>query len=136
MGAGMSSRTLGLAVRLVRLWTRVYTLGMSARVRDARLSEIDCDLWEYQHDADRPVSPIEIFVRLLLGIPDDLLWRLEHAAAANTHDVAPVRRTDDRLGIYVLIHATSDGTRGRGVVGIVAGRPYSAASVGVTRSRH
>ena len=30
MGTGMTSGTLGLAVRLVRLWTRMYTLGMSA----------------------------------------------------------------------------------------------------------
>jgi uncharacterized protein (TIGR03435 family) len=92
MGAGMRSRTLGLAVRLVRLWTRVYTLGMAARVRDVRLSEIDCDLWEYQHDDDRPMRPIEIVVRLLLGIPDDLLWRFEHVADRNAPSAAPARR--------------------------------------------
>ena len=92
MGTGMTSRTLGLAMRLVRFWTRVYTLGMSARVRDARLSEIDCDLWEYQHDADRPARPIEMLLRLLLGMPDDLLWRLEQAADGSAPSHAPARR--------------------------------------------
>jgi uncharacterized protein (TIGR03435 family) len=87
----MRSRALNLAVRLVRLWTRVYTLGMSARIRDARLSEIDCDLWECQHDADRPARPGEMLMRLLLGMPDDLLWRAEQTADANSHSAAPAR---------------------------------------------
>jgi len=91
MGTGMTSGTLGLAVRLVRLWTRMYTLGMSAHVRDARKSEIDCDLWEYQHDADRPARPIEMLLRLLLGMPDDLLWRLEQAADGSAPSHAPAR---------------------------------------------
>jgi uncharacterized protein (TIGR03435 family) len=91
MGTGMTARMLGLAVRLVRLWTRVYTLGMSARVRDARISEIECDLWEHQHDGDRPARSIETFVRLLLGMPDDLLWRMEHAADGGAPSNAPAR---------------------------------------------
>ena len=94
MGAGMTSRALLLAVRLVRVWTRAYTLGMPADVRDARLSDIECDLWECQHDVDRPARALEILARLLLGMPDDLLWRLEHAAAAEgAATMAPPRRT-------------------------------------------
>jgi uncharacterized protein (TIGR03435 family) len=88
----MTSFTLGLAVRLVRLWSRAYTLGMPAAARDARLSEIECDLWEYQHDADRPARPIEMFLRLLLGIPDDLLWRFEQATDGSVPSHAPARR--------------------------------------------
>jgi uncharacterized protein (TIGR03435 family) len=93
MGAGMKSRALLLSVRLVRVWTRAYTLGMPADVRDARLSDIECDLWECQHDTDRPARAIEIVARLLLGIPDDVLWRLEYAADADAAMIAPARRT-------------------------------------------
>lgn len=88
----MRSRGLGLVVWLVRLWTRVYTLGTPAAVRDARLSEIECDLWECQHDADRSTNAFEILTRLLLGIPDDLLWRLEQTDDTRAHSVVPERR--------------------------------------------
>ena len=94
-------------MRLVRLWTRVYTLGMSAHVRDARKSEIDCDLWEYQHDADRPARPIEMLLRLLLGMPDDLLWRLEQACRRQRAQPRAGAARDYRLGVYVLVHAAS-----------------------------
>ena len=87
----MTSRALSFAVRLVQLWTRAYTLGMPADVRDERVSEIECDLWESRHDADRAATPIEMLVRLLLGIPDDLLWRLERAAHGDALSAAPAR---------------------------------------------
>ena len=93
MGTGMTSRALGFAVRLVRLWTRVYTLGTPAAVRDARMSEIECDLWEGQHDADRPTNAFEILARLLLGVPHDLMWRFEQTTAdASAPSVAPMPR--------------------------------------------
>jgi len=91
MGAGMTPRAIGLAARLVRFWTRLYTIGLPARVRDARLSDIDCDLWECQHDPTRPARPFEILTRLLLGVPHDLMWRFEQPAAAGAHIVAPAR---------------------------------------------
>jgi uncharacterized protein (TIGR03435 family) len=81
MGARMTLRAVRLAARLVRLWTRAYTLGMSLPAREARLHEIDSDLWECLHDADRRTSAIEMLTRLLLGVPDDLLWRVEQAPA-------------------------------------------------------
>jgi uncharacterized protein (TIGR03435 family) len=93
MGAGVTSRAVLLSVRLVRVWTRAYTLGMPAGVRDARLSDIECDLWECQHDTDRPARAIEIVARLLLGMPDDVLWRLEYAADEDAAMMAPPRRT-------------------------------------------
>lgn len=85
----MSSSALDLAVRVVRLWTRAYTFGASARVRDARLDEIECDLWESQHDSHRAASASEILIRLVRGIPDDVLWRLERTSDASAHDGRP-----------------------------------------------
>src|SRR5688572_30487241 len=93
MGAGVTSVAVLLSVRLVRLWTRAYTLGMPADVRGARLNDIECDLWECQHDTDRPARAIEILARLLLGMPDDLLWRLEYATDQDAALMAPPLRT-------------------------------------------
>jgi uncharacterized protein (TIGR03435 family) len=92
MGAGMTSGAIRFAARLVRLWARVYTLGMPAGVRDARLSDIECDLWEGQHDPGRPANAFEMLARLLLGVPHDLIWRFEQPAADGAHTVSPARR--------------------------------------------
>jgi TonB family protein len=49
-------------------------------VRDARRDEIESDLWESEHDTDendRRHLPARLFARVVLGIPDDLGWRVE-----------------------------------------------------------
>jgi hypothetical protein len=65
---------------LVRFWTTLYTSGMPDALREARRAEIESDLWESQHDR-RPVSDFsvatQILLRLVRGLPDDLLWRIE-----------------------------------------------------------
>jgi hypothetical protein len=71
-----------LASTAVRTWTRVYTCGMPALSRDVRRDEIESDLWEWQHDPDRGTGPgaaANMFLRLVLGMPDDLFWRETHA---------------------------------------------------------
>ena len=73
---------LALAVALVRSWTWLYTWSLHPAVRDGRRAEIESDLWESQVDAlrerTRPRAvAAQVVVRLLLGIPDDLLWRFE-----------------------------------------------------------
>jgi hypothetical protein len=71
---------LRLAHGLVRFWTTLYTSGMPDALRDARRAEIESDLWESRHDR-RPASDVSVaaqmLLRLLRGLPDDLLWRLE-----------------------------------------------------------
>jgi hypothetical protein len=66
---------LRLAVALVRLWTRAFTLGMPPTAREWRRAEIESDLWE-QHD-DRTASPWQLLGRLFRGIPADVLWRID-----------------------------------------------------------
>ena len=88
----MSSRAVALAVRMVRMWTRAYTLGTRAGVRDARVREIECDLWESQHDPDRATTASEILIRLVLGIPEDVLWRFERTAGDTSPGAAPATR--------------------------------------------
>ena len=87
----MKSTLLSLATRLVRAWTRLYTLGLPRAERTARRAEIDSDLWEFEHDPDAPRgarAAAQVLARLLIGIPDDLAWRMNAGATAHG---APVR---------------------------------------------
>jgi len=55
---------------------------MPSELRNAWRAEIDVDLWEHQQDArdqgvPRATIAAEILMRILLGVPDDIGWRLE-----------------------------------------------------------
>ena len=87
----MRSALLPVATRLVRAWTRVYTYGLPQAERSARRAEIDSDLWEFEHDPGAPQgrwAATQMLARLLIGIPDDLAWRMDVRATAHR---APVR---------------------------------------------
>src|SRR5215216_1319408 len=71
------SRTGGVA--LTRWWTRFYTLGLPADVREARCAEIESDLWESLHDSD--VEHPRILPRLAGGVIDDVCWRTMHVSS-------------------------------------------------------
>ena len=66
----MSPRT---AARVARHWTRLYTAGLPADVRDTRRAEVESDLWESLLDA---TGSRHILARLALGVVDDLTWSL------------------------------------------------------------
>jgi hypothetical protein len=69
------------AVALVRAWTRIYTWGMDPRARDARVAEIESDLWEGVQSGDGAPA---IIVRLLFGLVDDLVWRTTYDLIRDT----------------------------------------------------
>ena len=73
----MTPLSLRIASGLVRAWTRLYTWRMPPPVRDLRRAEVESDLWESAHDADRARSAPEVFVRLWSGVADDIAWRVE-----------------------------------------------------------
>jgi TonB family protein len=76
----MNDWLLRFAVAAVRLWTGVYTSGLPPATADARRAEVESDLWESAHDPDPDIRShlsLQIAARLLIGIPDDLGWRLE-----------------------------------------------------------
>ncbi len=80
----MKSPTLGLASAAVRAWTRLYTWRLPPVLREARRAEIESDLWESQQDSAHAqgLSPTaHVLVRLLRGVPADLVWRREQMAA-------------------------------------------------------
>ncbi len=80
---------LAIAVSLTRAWTALYTRGLASDLRSRRREEIDCDLWEHQRLADYERTPaagtaVEMVLRLLLGVPADLAWRLEAGSSARS----------------------------------------------------
>jgi hypothetical protein len=75
MGVGVSAH---LAMAITRWWTRVYTLGLPAGLREARRAEIESDLWESLHDPE--VARPQILPRLAGGLLDDVCWRANHLA--------------------------------------------------------
>ena len=82
----MSAPLMRIAVGCVRGWTRLYTWRMPAAFRTTRRAEIESDLWECQCGADRDPragSAIHVLLRLLLGMPDDIGWRVERAAVSD-----------------------------------------------------
>ena len=77
----MKASKLPFAARFVRWWVRFYTLGLPARERHARLAEIESDIWEQSEFAREEggsgrLIALQIFTRLLLGIPMDVSWRI------------------------------------------------------------
>jgi len=69
------------SIAVVLLWTRLYTWRMPRAVREARIAEIESDLWESSHDDNQSQTlPVQIMARLLIGMTDDLRWRAEQVA--------------------------------------------------------
>jgi TonB family protein len=104
----MTSMILRAAIAAVRFWTRLYTYGLPPELRDVRREEIASDLWHSARDPDNDAgrhAGVQIMSRLLLGIPDDLGWRVEQQSFE--------RRT-------ILKFATAGLTLGAAMVAILA----------------
>jgi hypothetical protein len=70
-----------LAKALVVAWTRLYSAGLPDEMRQRRSAEIESDLWEFEHDPNRPrFAAAHLLLRLLGGIWHDLIWRIEQRA--------------------------------------------------------
>ena len=89
-------------IALTRFWVAVYTRGLPHDVRAERREEIDCDLWHQQRLAHLEREPatgtaVQILVRTLVGLPDDIFWRLETGAVTRSkgktamYDTLPMR---------------------------------------------
>jgi hypothetical protein len=92
----------------VRTWTRIYTCGLPPLSRDVRRAEIESDLWESQHDPDRgsgPGAAGHVLLRLLLGLPDDVFWRLTHAAGRRVAMLGTVATLLLFLAIWAYVHS-------------------------------
>ena len=77
----MTAIFLRACAATVQVWTRVYTAGLAPEIRDARRDEIACDLWHGMREAEDGAAwlpGLQMLLRLALGVPDDLGWRVEH----------------------------------------------------------
>lgn len=96
---------------LARRWAAIYTFGLPAETRDRRREEIAGDLWEQQHDQDadhRLSTDAALAVRVVCGMPADLLWRAGERRPIRRLELANLaidRTWDRRVGLV-----------GRGVV--------------------
>ena len=71
---------------VVRRWVGAYTRGLPSKTRAARQDEIDDDLWCQLEEAlalGRSARSLrtEVLLRLVLGMPADIGWRLSWARA-------------------------------------------------------
>jgi len=106
----MKSPLLDLALSAVRGWTRLYTWRMPPRLREARRAEIESDLWEFRQDSTgaRDLGQAaHVLVRLLRGVPADLVWRREQTVAGEPSLRRNVALTATALLVLVLWMFTS-----------------------------
>lgn len=70
---------------LVRGWVALYTLGLPGVLRSRRQQEVEADLAEETLDAIRRATVSDLAtrrrIRLILGLPSDIAWRLLDAPA-------------------------------------------------------
>ena len=99
---------LTLTVGMARSWVTLYTLRLPLEIRESRRSEIDSDLWEQQWLAARRGDPalgtaIEVLSRMLLGIFDDLIWRLEAGVSVTKGQISVNDTWPMRIGFIALM---------------------------------
>jgi hypothetical protein len=84
------SALIEFSVGLARGWTATYTRGLPRECRVERIEEIDSDLWDQRRFAERERQPVagtaaEVFARTVLGMPADVLWRIETGSTLAAH---------------------------------------------------
>ena len=99
--------SLVFAIALTRAWTALYTRGLPPDLRAERREEIDCDLWHQQRLADLEREPVmgtavQVAARLLLGVPADILWRIEAGRMARPEKEIRMNETWTMRGLLVL----------------------------------
>ena len=111
----MNPPRLPFAARFVRWWVQFYTLGLPARERDARLAEIESDIWEQVEFARSEGAPVglitlQICTRLLFGTSMDLSWRLSRRGAERAaFDVGAKSMAQGGAGAFHLAFKTRIG---------------------------
>ena len=87
----MSQLVSSIALSLVGGWFHLYTLGLPTEIQHRRHAELESDLWEQQADPDRDndrpdLIGMEILSRMMLGIADDLSWRISQPSRVEVHN--------------------------------------------------
>jgi hypothetical protein len=81
-----------LAAAIVRLWVRLYTIGLEATVRGRIRKEIEADLWEQLSGSNAsgrpPKEAAAILLRCILGIPSDIQRMTEEPVSPTMQSLA------------------------------------------------
>ncbi len=119
------STLMTLAIGLTRWWVRLYTKGLPPELRDDRRAEIESDLWEQGEDATANGSQpdetaLEVFGRLLLGVPADLTWRVQAGLSTRPDRSIKVNESLTMKGFFLAAVAIAIAPAAFGV-GVLAG---------------
>jgi hypothetical protein len=88
--------------------------------------EIDSDLWEQAQDAetgleDGPPFAAHLLIRWLLGLPDDLLWRLAHIRTRDEDKKSPMLQAKDNRAMTVAMGVIATFVLGLLIINTVVG---------------
>ena len=124
---------LAFVIAPTRAWTALYTRGLPADVRGERREEIDCDLWEHQRLADfereaANSTAAAILLRLIMGIPADMTWRLEAGASARSGKGTQMNESKTMRGLFLLALAIAIVPAGLGVAVLAGNGELSSES--------
>ncbi|HEY5639030.1 MAG TPA: hypothetical protein VIW01_03185 [Dehalococcoidia bacterium] len=124
---------INFAIALTRAWTAAYTRGLPEAVRAQRQEEIDCDLWEHQRLADFERAPtsgtaVEMLLRLVLGVPADLAWRVEAGASARSEKGTQMNDSWIMRGLLALALAIAIVPTSYGVFSLAGGGEWGSTS--------
>ena len=127
------STLLSFAIAPTRAWAALYTRGLPADVRGERREEIDCDLWEHQRLADLEREPATstaatILLRLIMGVPADMTWRLEAGAVARSERGTQMNKTLTMRGSFLLALGIAIVPAGLGVAVLAGNGELSSSS--------
>ena len=101
------TRPPGLIPAVTRTWVRLYCTGMADEAKAIRQLEIESDLWEHFADrqaagADPAETNIEMFGRLLRGVPSDIAWRFQ-AEGFQMNINIPLERFAGLLLLFLVV---------------------------------
>jgi len=97
---------------VVRRWVDAYTRGLPPETRAARRDEIDDDLWcQFEESLVLGRSArslrVEVLLRLLLGLPADISWRLSQPGARSARGERNTSMSTRMVGaLWVVAGAT------------------------------
>ena len=116
---------LALAVALTGSWTALYTRGLPPDLRSRRRDEIESDLWEQRRldDFERTATAgtaVQVLLRLVLGAPADLIWRIEAGANARSGKATQMNESKTMRGFFFAALAVAIIPAGLGVA-VLAG---------------
>lgn len=126
------SALLSFIIVPTRAWTALYTRGLPAEVRGDRREEIDCDLWEHQRLADHEREPmtgtaVVMLLRLIMGVPADIFWRLEAGAVARSGKGTQMNDSWIMRGLFVLALLVALAPAGFGISVLAGGGDLSSS---------